>query len=170
LEIFSNPLRRDPPTALTCESGLTLVAAAQNFSHSHGTQKNAKIWDVGMHSIKAWFFQGGWFELPFFPRGHRHNPSKKDQYNPRAPSPGVRIVAFLIPKPVYISYYAIEVQSAASHLYHYIHRCEHKITTHSTMAAVCTAGKCLINTTEDRTDHNFHRSAERDFNQYPQLL
>ena len=120
--------------------------------------------------FKAWFFQGGWFELPFFPRGHRHNPSKKDQYNPRAPSPGVRIVAFLIPKPVYISYYAIEVQSAASHLYHYIHRCEHKITTHSTMAAVCTAGKCLINTTEDRTDHNFHRSAERDFNQYPQLL
>ena len=120
--------------------------------------------------IKAWFFQGGWFELPFFPRGHRHNPSKKDQYNPRAPSPGVRIVAFLIPKPVYISYYAIEVQSAASHLYHYIHRCEHKITTHSTMAAVCTAGKCPINTTEDRTDHNFHRSAERDFNQYPQLL
>ena len=120
--------------------------------------------------LKAWFFQGGWFELPFFPRGHRHNPSKKDQYNPRAPSPGVRIVAFLIPKPVYISYYAIEVQSAASHLYHYIHRCEHKITTHSTMAAVCTAGKCLINTTEDRTDHNFHRSAERDFNQYPQLL
>jgi hypothetical protein len=43
LEIFSNPLRRDPPTALTCESGLTLVAAAQNFSHSHGTPKNAKI-------------------------------------------------------------------------------------------------------------------------------
>ena len=29
-EIFSNPLRRDPPTALTCESGLTLVAAAQS--------------------------------------------------------------------------------------------------------------------------------------------
>ena len=42
LEIFSNPLRRDPPTALTCESGLSLVAAAQNFSHSHGTPKNAK--------------------------------------------------------------------------------------------------------------------------------
>ena len=42
LEIFSNPLRRDPPTARTCESGLSLVAAAQNFSHSHGTPKNAK--------------------------------------------------------------------------------------------------------------------------------
>ena len=46
MEIFSNPLRRDPPTALTSESGLPLAAAVQNFSHSHGTQKNAKIWDV----------------------------------------------------------------------------------------------------------------------------
>ena len=95
----------------------------------------------GRSSFKAWFFQVGWLGLPFFPRGHRHNPSKKDQHNPRAPSPGVRIVAFLIPKPVYMSYYAIEVQNAADHLYHYIHRCEHKITTHSTMVAVCTAGK-----------------------------
>ena len=42
LEIFSNPLRRDPPAALTCESATPLVAAAQNFSHSHGTPKNAK--------------------------------------------------------------------------------------------------------------------------------
>ena len=42
LEIFSNPLRRDPPTALTSESGLPLAAAVQNFSHSHGTPKNAK--------------------------------------------------------------------------------------------------------------------------------
>ena len=42
LETFSNPLRRDPPAALTCESGLSLVAAAKNFSHPHGTAKNAK--------------------------------------------------------------------------------------------------------------------------------
>jgi hypothetical protein len=45
LAIFSNPLRRNPPTAHTCESATPLVAAAQNFSHSHGT-KNAKFWDV----------------------------------------------------------------------------------------------------------------------------
>ena len=43
LEIFSNPLRRDPPTALTSESGPPLAAAVQNFSHSHGTPKNPKI-------------------------------------------------------------------------------------------------------------------------------
>jgi hypothetical protein len=38
-----------PPRLLVCESGLTLAAAAQNFSHSHGTPKNAK--NLGCESV-----------------------------------------------------------------------------------------------------------------------